>query len=209
LTYFTISDFVFGKFILPSKTLFTMSFAVTVLFGWCSPARCWLSPSRSSKVLPQTLQTNLVVRPPLATETSSTSARPYFSGVIRRIFSLGHYKFVEELSSNISFAALCLNLCVSSRLPWHSCHAVFSCLDLPCKTKNSPTCNKIIFKSPAGFAGSRAHVNRHGSSRLPCERSLRTSSGISQVLPCLVPFSHAVIPSNDFHAILWLKKIIQ
>ena len=86
LTYFTISDFLFGKFILPSKTPFTMSLAVMVLFGWCSPARCWLSRSRSSKVLPQTLQTNLVVRPPLATETSSTSARPYFSGVIRRIF---------------------------------------------------------------------------------------------------------------------------
>src|SRR5215218_5181778 len=112
LTYFTISDFVFGKFILPSKTPFTMSLAVTVLFGWCSPARCWLSPSRSSKVLPQTLQTNLVVRAPLATETSSTSATSCFSGMIRRLFSLGRSKFVEELSSNMSFAALCLNLCV-------------------------------------------------------------------------------------------------
>jgi hypothetical protein len=212
LRYFTISAFVFGKFILPSKTPFAMSLAVTVLFGWCSPARCWLSASRSSKVLPQTqtLQTNLVVRPPLATGTSSTSATSCFSGVFRRLFSLGRSKFVEELSSKTCrlqpYALTCV--CVSSCLSWHSCHAVFSCLDLPCKAENGPTCNKIIFKFPAGLAGSRAHVNRHDSSRLPCEGSLRTTSGISQVLPCFVPFSHAVIRSNDFHYILWLKKII-
>jgi hypothetical protein len=212
LTYFTIPALVFGKFILPSKTPFTMSLAVTVLFGWCSPARCWLSPSRSSEVFLQTLQTNLVVRPPLATETSSTSATSCFSGVIRGLFSLGRSKFIEELPQTCRLqpcAFTCVSLSLSSCLSWHSCHAVFSCLDLPCKTKNSSICNKIIFKFPAGFAGSRAHVNRHSSSRLLCERSLRTSSDISQVLPCLVPFSHAVIRSNDFHAVLWLKKIIR
>ena len=108
-----------------------------------------------------------------------------------------------------ALTSVCVCVCVSSCLSWHSCHAVFSCSDLPCKAENGPTCNKIIFKFPAGFAGSRAHMNRQGSSRLPCERSLRTSSGISQVLPRLVPFSHAVVRSNDFHAILWLKRIIR
>jgi hypothetical protein len=99
LTYFTISAFVFGKFILPSKTPFTMSLAVAVLFAWCSPARWWLSPSRSSKVLPQTLQTNLVVRPPLATGASSTSATSCFNGVricVLVYVSMSHKKEIEE-----------------------------------------------------------------------------------------------------------------
>jgi hypothetical protein len=138
----------------------------------------------------------------------------YFCNIVfqwrdQRIVFIGSLQVCRRVASNMSFTALCLHVCVSlsSCLSWHSCHAVFSCLDLPCKTKNSPICNKIIFKFPAGFAGSRAHVNRHSSSRLLCERSLRTSSDTSQVLPCLVPFSHAVIRSNDFHAVLWLKKI--
>ena len=115
LTYFTISAFVFGKFILPSKTPFTMSLAVAVLFAWCSPAGCWLSPSRSSKVLPQTLQTNLVVRPPLATGASFTSATSCFSGVIRGLFSLGRSKFVEELPQTCRLQP-CAFTCVSLSL---------------------------------------------------------------------------------------------
>ena len=39
-TSFNISAFVFGKFISPLKTAFTISFTLTVLLGWCDSVIC-------------------------------------------------------------------------------------------------------------------------------------------------------------------------